>query len=105
MTLFLQFTCEKLLNENKMLKTHTISLENNSRTNNFIIRELLENMIESNLECEEKTRKFMINELKLDDDRVKKKKFIRVAYIGWVASRKMQNTVDRFSFASRTRTH
>ena len=69
---FLEFTCDRLANENKMLKKHTINLENYSRRKNVVIRGISENRNESNTECEEKTRKCMINELKLDDDKVKK---------------------------------
>ena len=50
-------------------KKHTINLENYSRRNNVVIRGKSENSSESNVECEEKTRKFMINELRLDDDK------------------------------------
>ena len=45
-------------------------------------RGISENSSESNLECKEKTRKFMVNELRLDDDRVRKIKYIRVHMMG-----------------------
>ena len=64
---FVEFTCDRLVNENKMLKKRTINLDNYSRRNNVVIRGISENSSESNVECEVKTRKFMINELKLDD--------------------------------------
>ena len=99
----MEFTCDKLANENKMLKKHIINLENNSRRNNVVIRGISENSSESNVECGEKTRKFMINELKLDDDRVKKVNFIRVHRMGGFQKNVQHSMiVDQLSFDSRT---
>jgi len=75
-------TCERLETENKLLKQKTNNLENYSRRNNIIIRGIPESNNETSLECEEKARMFLVNELKLDGERARNMKFVRVHRMG-----------------------
>lgn len=79
---YLQFTCKQLYTENALLKQKSTMLENYSRRDNIVIRGVLETKDETNDECELKARTFLEHNLKLDKNKVKTMKFVRVHRLG-----------------------
>lgn len=79
---YINFTCDNLISENKMLKQRTNSLENYSRRNNIVIRGIAETDKETNASCEESVRNFLRDQLKLSDDIVEAMTFIRCHRLG-----------------------
>ena len=98
----LQFTCEQLVTENKSLKNQTNNLENYSRRNNIVIRGIPERNQETKPDCEDKARKFLVKELKLEEEKVKNMKFVRVHRMGGFQNRNNNSRpiIIRFQYYS-----
>ena len=75
----LTYGYERVVNENIELKKNVNHLENYSRRNNLVIRDIPE---EDGEDCEQLVKTFILNHLSMNDDFVNQLKFVRVHRLG-----------------------
>ena len=73
----LKFTCHQHQNEIDDLKSQTNSIETYSRKDNIVFYGISEKNNESESQCATSVRQFMMNTLKIPQDRVNKMAFVR----------------------------
>lgn len=79
---YLKYTCDKLTSENIKLKDNTDKLENYGRRDNIVFMGIPEGNNETKTEVERKTRYFLQNHLKLEQNVVDNIRFVRVHRLG-----------------------